>query len=68
MLTFVLLSYLQRNVQKYSQTNNVYDFCPSGVKRSLANARQHLSEAENNFIDMARVIEKLPSQGSYYVQ
>ncbi|KAE9528647.1 hypothetical protein AGLY_012222 [Aphis glycines] len=53
----------QKNVQKYSRTNNVYDFCPSGVKRSLANARQYLSQAENNFIDMARVIEKLPSQG-----
>uniref|UniRef100_A0A2S2P3S1 Oxysterol-binding protein-related protein 11 n=1 Tax=Schizaphis graminum TaxID=13262 RepID=A0A2S2P3S1_SCHGA len=53
----------QKNVQKYSRTNYVYDFCPSGVKRSLANARQYLSQAENNFIDMARVIEKLPSQG-----
>lgn len=54
---------LKKSVQKYSKTDNVYDFCPSGVKRSLANARQYLSQAENNFIDMARVIEKLPSQG-----
>lgn len=51
-------------MHKFSRTDNdVYDFCPSGAKRSLANARQHLSQAENNFIDMARVIEKLPSQG-----
>lgn len=50
-------------MQKYSQTNYVYDFCPSGVKRSLANARQHLSQAENHLVDIARIIEKLPSQG-----
>lgn len=44
----------------------MYDFCPSGVKRSLANARKHLSQAENHFIDMARVIEKLPSHGQLW--
>ncbi|XP_050529583.1 oxysterol-binding protein-related protein 11 [Daktulosphaira vitifoliae] len=57
----------QKNVQvglTDSRSSQVTDFCPSGMKRSLANARQYLSQAENSFVDIVRIIEKLPSQGT----
>ncbi|XP_050426057.1 oxysterol-binding protein-related protein 11 isoform X2 [Adelges cooleyi] len=55
---------IQASLRDYPRMSYVSDFCPSGVKKSFADARQHLSQAENSYIDIVRVIEKLPSQGT----